>query len=117
MVLIGIGVWVVFIILVLMFFKGATIEKKVILLKPLDMKKSKINVTLQDEMRKAYEESEEFLEAVLKHDIDNSIEEFWDSVQTKLNCMSMIGIPAELVYRDLDKHIKKMIDRGYVFKE
>ena len=115
MFLIGIGVWLLVVILILMFFKGAS-EKEVIL-RPLDMQKSKIDTNLFDEMRKCYEEDEEFHEAILKYDIDNVIEEFWDSVQTKLNVMSMIKIPVDMVYRDLDKHIKKMYERGYVFKE
>ncbi|MDC4242673.1 hypothetical protein NE398_21365 [Clostridium tertium] len=115
MLLIGIGVWVIAVILIIMFFRGAS-EKEVIL-RPLDMEKSKIDTNLFDEMRKCYEEDEEFLEAIMKYDIDNAIEEFWDSVQTKLNVMSMIKIPVDMVYRDMDKHIKKMHERGYVFKE
>lgn len=117
MLLIGIGVWIIALMLTLLFFKGAIREKEVILLKPLDMEKSSLDVTLHDEMRKSYEEDEEFHEAVMKKDIDNAIEEFWDSVQTKLNCMNMIEIPTDMIYRDLDKHIKKMYERGYVFKE
>lgn len=114
--LIGIGVWIIAAILILMFFKGAAREEKIIL-RPLDMNKSHLNVNLFDEIRKCEEEDTEFIKAILKEDIDNTIEEFWDSVQTKLNVMSMIGIPTEVIYKDLDKHIKKMIDRGYVFKE
>lgn len=115
MFLIGIGVWVIAVILIIMFFRGAS-EKEVIL-RPLDMEKSKIDTNLFDEMRKCYEEDAEFLEAIMKYDIDNAIEEFWDSVQTKLNVMSMINIPVDMVYRDLDKHTAKMSERGYVFKE
>lgn len=115
MLFIGIGVWSLVVILILMFFKGAS--EKEVLLKPLDLKKSNIDTNLFDEMKKCYEEDEEFHEAILKYDIDNAIEEFWDSVQTKLNVMSMIKIPVDMVYRDMDKHIKKMHERGYVFKE
>ena len=100
MLLIGIGVWIIALILVLLFFKGATREKEVMLLKPLDMDKSKLDVTLMKELVKCVEEDEEFV-----------------SVQTKLNVMGMMGIPTNMVYRDLDKHIKKMHERGYVFKE
>lgn len=117
MLLIGIGVWIIALILVLLFFKGATREKEVMLLKPLDMDKSKLDVTLMKELVKCVEEDEEFVEGTLKNNIDNTIEEFWDSVQTKLNVMGMMGIPTNMVYRDLDKHIKKMHERGYVFKE
>lgn len=116
MLLIGIGVWVIAVMLILMFIAGASKKERVIL-RPLDLQRSKIETNLFDEMRKCYEEDEEFLEAIMKYDIDNAIEEFWDSVQTKLNVMSMIKIPVDMVYRDLDKHIKKMYERGYVFKE
>lgn len=117
MLLIGIGVWIIALILALLFFKGATREKEVMLLKPLDMDKSKLDVTLMKELVKCVEEDEEFVKGALKNNIDNTIEEFWDSVQTKLNVMGMMGIPTNMVYRDLDKHIKKMHERGYVFKE
>ena len=62
------------------------------------------------------EEDKEFQKGVLAGDINNTIEEFWDSVQTKLNVMGMIGIEAERIYKDLEKHIKKMNNRGYIFK-
>ena len=117
MLLIGIGVWIIASMLILNFFKGAAKEKEVILLKPLDLEKSNIKVTLIKELDKCTEEDNEFKKGVLTGDIDNTIEEFWDSVQTKLNVMSMIGILTEVIYKDLDKHIKKMIGRGYVFKE
>lgn len=117
MLLIGIGVWTIALMMIFMFFKGATEEKKVVLLKPLDLDKSNLDVTIMQELRKCVEEDTEFAKAILKEDIDNTIEEFWDSVQTKLNVMDMIGIPVEMVYKDLDKHIKKMLKRRYVFKE
>ncbi|GAA0817705.1 hypothetical protein [Clostridium tertium] len=115
MFLIGTGVWIIAVILIILFFRGAS-EKEVIL-RPLDMKKSNINVTITEEFYKSIEEDEEFRIGALKNDIDNTIEEFWDSVQTKLNVMGMMGIPTDMIYRDLDKHIKKMHERGYVFKE
>jgi len=114
--LIGIGVWTIATILILMFFKGAAREEEIIL-RPLDMEKSNIKVTLIKELDKCSEEDSEFIKGVLENDINNTIEEFWDSVQTKLNVMSMIGIPTDMIYKDLDKHIKKMHERGYVFKE
>lgn len=116
MILIGIGVWTVAVMLILIFFIGAS-ENDNKTLKPLDLEKSNLDINLFDEIRKCNEEDEEFLKAVMKCDIDNVIEEFWDSVQTKLNVMGMMGIPTDVIYRDLDKHIKKMNKRGYVFKE
>lgn len=101
----------------LLFFQGASAEEvKTNILKPLDVEKSNLNINLFDEMRKCNEEDDEFLSAVMKEDIDNTIEEFWDSVQTKLNVMAMLGIPTEMVYRGLDKHIQKIKERGYIFK-
>lgn len=87
-----------------------------ILLRPLDLKKSNLNIGLSEELKKCTEEDKEFQKGVLAGDINNTIEEFWDSVQTKLNVMGMIGIETERIYKDLEKHIKKMNNRGYVFK-
>lgn len=87
-----------------------------ILLRPLDLKKSNLSVGLSEELKKCIEEDKEFQKGVLAGDINNTIEEFWDSVQTKLNVMGMIGIETERIYKDLEKHIKKMNNRGYIFK-
>lgn len=112
------GIWLVAIMLILNFFAGAAERNKEnIILRPLDMKKSKLNETLKSELDKCTEENNEFEIGALSNDIDNTIEEFWDSVQTKLNVMGMMGIPTDMIYKDLDKHIKKMIKRGYVFKQ
>lgn len=111
-----VGIWLIVILLILNFFAGAAENEKVIL-RPLDINKSNLNINLFDEMQKCNEEDTEFLKGVMKCDIDNIIEEFWDSVQTKLNVMGMMGIPTDLIYKDLDKHIKKMYEREYVFKE
>lgn len=107
--------WVIAAFLILAFFKGASESERVIL-RPLDLEKSNIKATLIDEIYKCIEEDREFVMGALRNDIDNTIEEFWDSVQTKLNVMSMLGIPIEVIYEDLDKHIKKMNKRGYKFK-
>ena len=113
-----VGIWLVAIMLILNFFAGAAERnKEKIILRPLDREKSNINVTLVAELDKCTEEHYEFKKGALTNDIDNTIEEFWDSVQTKLNVMGMMGIPTDMIYRDLNKHIKKMIKRGYVFKE
>lgn len=113
-----IGIWLIAVMLILNFFAGATERNKEnIILKPLDMNKSKLDIHLFDELNKCMEEDNEFIKGVLEMDMDNTIEEFWDSVQTKLNVMGMMGIPTDVIYRDLDKHIKKMNKRGYVFKE
>lgn len=107
--------WFIAVFLILIFFMGAS-EKESVILRPLNLEKSNIKATLADEIYKCIEEDREFVMGALKNDIDNTIEEFWDSVQTKLNVMSMLGIPTEVIYEDLDKHIKKMYKRGYKFK-
>lgn len=112
-----IGVWIIGIFLALFFFKIATRKKENIILKPLDMEKSQLNLKLIDELEKCLEEDGEFINGALNVDIDNTIEEFWDSVQTKLNVMSIMGIPTDKIYKGFDKHINKMNIRGYVFKE
>lgn len=100
------------------YLKDKGLYKEVrIILRPLDMDKSNLDVTLMKELVKCVEEDQEFAKGALSNNIDNTIEEFWDSVQTKLNVMSIIGIPTDMIYKDLDKHIKKMNKRGYVFKE
>lgn len=82
------------------------------MLRPLDIK-----VSLEDEIEKCIEEDSEFVSGVLKKDKDNVIEEFWDSVQTKLNVMDIMGISMKDVYgRGLNKHLDKMDFRGYTFK-
>ena len=111
-----IGVLIIAITILLLFFQRAS-EKKVFILKPLDMEKSKLNIDLADELSKCIEEDREFIDGALNNDVDNVIEEFWDSVQTKLNVMSMLGISTDVIYDGLYKHISKMNDRGYVFKD
>ncbi|MBS5937130.1 hypothetical protein [Clostridium sp.] len=112
------GIWLVAIMLIINFFAGAAERNREnVILRPLDMEKPNIKVTLIKELDKCTEEDNEFKKGALTNDIDNTIEEFWDSVQTKLNVMGMMGIPTEVIYKDLNKHIKKMYERGYVFKE
>jgi len=118
--IIGVGVYLILLMLILNFFLGVkaneTKEERYIL-KPLDLRKSGINVTLTEQLRKCEEESEEFQKAILKCDYDNAIEEFWDSIQAKLNCMDMSGIRMKDIYEGSRKHRLKMISRGNVFKE
>lgn len=96
--------------------QGLDVEAKIIL-RPLDLEKSNVKVTIERELDKCTEEDTEFAKGVLNGDIENTIEEFWDSVQAKLNVISMMGISTDVIYMGLDKHIKKMNKRGYLFKE
>ena len=82
-----------------------------LMLRPLDIK-----VSLEDEIEKCIEEDSEFIAGVLKEDRENIIEEFWDSVQAKINVMDMMGIPIKEINEGLHKHLDKMKSRGYKFK-
>lgn len=117
--LIGIGIYLIVLILGLDFFRGCK-EKEIVIIKeylePLDLKKSGLEVTVFEEIRKCEEEDNEFYTAILKFDYNNSIEEFWDSVQTKLNVLAMSGISTKDVYNGLEKHKEKLKKRGYIFK-
>ena len=118
--IIGVGVYLILLMLILNFFLRVKInetKEERYILKPLDLRKSGINVTLKEQLRKCEEESEEFQKAILKCDYDNTIEEFWDSVQTKINVMDMAGIKLGDIYAGLEKHKLKMISRGNVFRE
>lgn len=118
--IIGVGVYLILLMLILNFFLGVKsneIRKENYNLKPLDLKKSGINATLFDELRKCDEENAEFTQAIIKCDYDNAIEEFWDSVQTKINVMDMAGIREKDIYKGLDKHKEKMESRGNIFKK
>lgn len=80
------------------------------------MDKSNIRATIMIEIAKCMEEDKEFINGVLNGCKNNVIEEFWDSTQTKLNVMDMLGIDIKEVYQGLNKHTRKMNERGYVFK-
>lgn len=119
MVVLIIGVYLLAIALYINFFKSINkVYKNSITLNPIDFKKSKIGQpTLFHELNKCKEEDDEFQRAVLKNDVDNAIEEFHDSIQTKLNCLDMLNIPIKVIFMDQYKHYKKLEQRGFIFKE
>ncbi|MCI6278073.1 MAG: hypothetical protein MR639_15350 [Clostridium sp.] len=114
-----VGVYLVALFLILNFFKGVNRScKNSITLNPVDFKRSPIGQpTMFHELNKCKEEDDEFQKAVLKNDINNAIEEFHDSIQTKLNCLDMMGIPVDVICKAQSKHYKKLLNRGFVFKE
>lgn len=69
------------------------------------------NVTFVEEMEKVKEENEEFEQAIYKYDIDNAIEEFWDSVQSKLGALEYLGVDASKVMKEYPKHLEKIKNR------
>ena len=119
MVVLIIGVYLLAIALYINFFKSINkVYKNSITLNPIDFKKSKIGQpTLFHELNKCKEEDDEFQRAVLKNDLDNAIEEFHDSIQTKLNCLDMRNIPIKVICMDQYKHYKELEQRGFIFKE
>lgn len=119
MIILIIGIYLVALFLVLNFFKGANGPiKNSITLNPIDFKKSKIGQpTLFHELNKCKEEDDEFQRAILKNDVDNAIEEFHDSIQTKLNCLDMLNIPIKAICMNQYKHYRKLEQRGFIFKE
>lgn len=83
-------------------------------LKPL---KYKSQPTLIGMIYKIEEEDREFSRALLKNDIDNAIEEFYDRIQVSLNALRMLGIPLEVIVEGQDKHFEKLKNRGWEFED
>ena len=83
-----------------------------IVLKNIDLSK----VSLNTQVKKVIEEENEFFEALsdLEYKVGNKdhvIEEFWDTVQSKLGLLEKHGISAEDVTIRYDKHIEKIKNR------
>lgn len=118
MVVLIIGVYLLAIALYINFFKSINkVYKNSITLNPIDFKKSKIGQsTLFHELNKCKEEDDKFQRAVLKNDVDNAIEEFHDSIQTKLNYLDMLNIPIKVICMEQYKHYRKLEKRGFIFK-
>lgn len=117
------GIYSLVLVLILIFFMGAHTnetyyDKNKIRLIPVDFKASKKGIpTFWEEIRKAKEEDKEFYEGVLKNDIPNALEEFHDTIQSKLQVLDMMGIKVEVVVKSQDKHYKKLLGRGWLFKK
>lgn len=69
------------------------------------------------QLKKVIEEDNEFRTAIVKSDVDNAIEEFWDAFQTKLGALDLMGIPLEAVLNGQQLHMLKLEGRGHKFKE
>lgn len=83
-------------------------------LKPL---KFEIKPTLLSQFHKCEEEDKEFLIAIVRGDIGNAIEEFYDKITSSLNALRLLGIPVETIVNGQDEHFKKLIERGWTFDE
>ncbi len=65
-------------------------------------------ITIKKQIDKVHEEVNEFEQAVIKGDVDNSIEEFFDLVQASLGALHKMGLSAEYVMEQYPKHIEKL---------
>lgn len=82
-------------------------EHEGIKLQNIDLSK----VTLIEQMAKVHEEDKEFVEAIIKTDADNAIEEFWDLIQARLGLLQKFGITAQKVMEQYPKHLEKLKNR------
>lgn len=81
------------------------------------------NIKLDDgqtsflQLRKVIEEDNEFRSAIIKNDVANAIEEFWDAFQSKLGALDLMGVPLEMILNGQHVHMLKLEGRGHEFKE
>lgn len=73
--------------------------------------------TIYAQLLKVIEEDNEFRQAIIKKDTKNAIEEYWDSNQSKLGALDLIGVPVSEVFKGYEDHMKKLKSRGHKFKE
>lgn len=71
-------------------------------------------VTQQEQINKFYEEVDEFVQAVIKGDVTNAIEEYFDVLQSGLGALHKMGLDADHVMSQYDKHLEKIKDRPRV---
>lgn len=71
-------------------------------------------ITQQEQIKKIYEEVDEFVQAILKGDVTNSIEEYFDVLQSGLGALHKMGLSAEYVMSQYDKHLEKIVNRPRV---
>ena len=79
------------------------------------MKFIKIDATVEEQIEKVKEEVQEFYDAVENKDSDNTIEEFYDVIQSMLGVISLRGLENAL-QDGLNKHNKKLISRDWDMK-
>ncbi len=74
-------------------------------------------ITQQEQINKIYEEVDEFVQAVIKGDVTNAIEEFFDVGQSCLGALQKMGLNAEYVMSQYSKHLSKIKDRPRIKEE
>lgn len=82
----------------------------------MELKFIELDTTMLTQVRKVGEEVEEFVKAIANKDKENTIEEFWDVVQSMLGAIDIVGISVEEVVTGLDVHYCKLKGRGHKFK-
>lgn len=98
--------------------KQMVMTKHIITLIGIDFDKSAIEKpSLEDEIKKCKEEDKEFIQAVIKGDIQNALEEYHDKIMSSTNTLIMMGIPLGIIARSQIEHFNKLVNRGVVFKE
>lgn len=65
-------------------------------------------ITQQEQIQKVYEETDEFVQAIIKVDASNAIEEYFDMLQAGLGALQKMGLSAEYIMSQYGKHITKI---------
>lgn len=65
-------------------------------------------ITQGEQIQKVYEETDEFVQAILKHDATNAVEEYFDVLQAGLGALQKMGLSADYVMSQYGKHLEKI---------
>lgn len=68
-------------------------------------------ITQQEQINKIYEEVDEFVQAITKHDATNAVEEYFDVLQSGLGALQKMGLSADYVMSQYGKHLSKIVNR------
>ena len=68
-------------------------------------------ITQQEQIKKVYEEVDEFVQAIIKGDATNAVEEYFDVLQTSLGALQKMGLNADYVMSQYPKHLSKIVNR------
>lgn len=81
----------------------------------IEIKKYKLpqEETELTELAKLREEYKEFKEAVLKDDVENMVEEFFDVIQVMVHILMLKRVSTYRIRKGQGKHFKKLAWRGW----
>lgn len=74
-------------------------------------------ITIEQQINKIYEEVDEFVQAIIKGDVTNAVEEYFDVSQSSLGALQKMGLSAEYVMSQYVKHLSKIVNRPRVKEE